>query len=676
MNSHLRFLVRLSVTVLELAIGTVALTAPATSLQSMDTPERWDAAVFMPPTMFNSILNSVAGSSVVIPIDNAPDVRITLIRAATKFDYDTGSVQIEISAAPAIDGPSVTLTSDATLRFAGFDRGNNDDTPQAKFTVTVDSIKPAAKAGIITIAGGNLIANLVKAGVSDFLSKWLSFAVPVPLDIYGETGFDDDLPFTAKSGKVLLHVKAPDVRISKKLTDMQAVFVPAGVWLCAEYNGVKPPGLSAVEQSPPAERLKLYQDNGKVGTPSVLVRGGFVESMINELATLPDRTIIVSGQAHQGNLVEGDTTVWLYNDEEHGTLTITPSATWTKDGLRVTCNYAAEAHAPIAFNFKIPGTSVGSKVRCDTNSAGKIEGDLHSSLVTRSEPSLTKKQASAVILMPTFENGQEVKAKVETDGTFKTKLPFGAWFKTASPKVTVEANLPVPPDILPNLTLLTNEPHSINTAGSLELPKGWKLIPPKAGFPTHIVLEPQKAAWGERSYLLEFNVTLDKLTPEEAQARKAVLEHLLAPNARPALKLGQITVSVAGIGPNNDVVKALIALAKGVADAYQEAKKAGENVEATIAKANEDISRQVNRSANDVAREFDRAERNAQRETGKGIQNTVQTLGKAFNDAGKGIAVFGDRVLVGPTKKLGNAVGKATSGLRKAANRATGGLIR
>ena len=267
-------------------VETVAWAAPAPELVQ-DGPERWDAAFFMPQSASSPIFGNFLGTSVIIPLDYMPDVRVTLLNGETKFDYGACSVHVEFGAAPSVGGPAVTLAANGTMHFAGFDRGDDQNTPRAKFTVTLDSLQPTLKAGKISINAGDVAAKLVTAGVLKFFAKYLSFSIPIPFDISGETAFEDDVPFVAKDGKVLVHVNAPKISVSKKLTDMQVVFVPSGLWLCAEYDGVKRPAPIGTESLQPKERWKMYEENGKKDTPIALVRGAFIESAISELGHLP-----------------------------------------------------------------------------------------------------------------------------------------------------------------------------------------------------------------------------------------------------------------------------------------------------------------------------------------------------------------------------------------------------
>jgi hypothetical protein len=432
-------------------------------------------------------------------------------------------------------------------------------------------------------------------------------------------------------------VEAPGGSIEKRLIRIEPIFVPRGLWLCASYTPEQPTSFNTAAE--PKARWKTYDDSAKDDVARLLVRGMFLADALDALGHKPEaeRTATITGVGHEGKLIDGNTSIWLENDGEWAKLTIEPRANWTGDaGLRATCPYTAEAHADIAFNFRLPFGKVGSSIGChgtsEAKGSGAPEAQFIPLLIDRASVAPATFKAAAFVITPVFVKGTELQVlrlHIETDGTFETKLPFGAWFKTDVPKVEVDAMLPVPPDILPRLPLLTNEPHPIDFGNSVKLPNGAVLIAPKGGFPTHAVLEPINGDVTPSGYAFEFKLTLETLAPDKVEARKSAISAMLRDTAKPTLTVGQIKVKVGGIGESNDLIKALIALGQAVGEAYEAGKKVAADTVETARKAAEDFAREGEKALADVSKEFSTAERNTERTIAKAGKDTEKALGKA-----------------------------------------------
>ncbi len=570
----------------------------------VDTPARWDAAFFLPGSVPKEMFKKIVGTS--LHLDVLPALKLSLGEAKTTFDYGTAQVSLTVGVGTAASPQAAALEAAGTLSFWKFERDANGANPQAKFRVMLNTLRPSVDAGGKKLDPGNFAVVLEKTGLLKLLADYLSFSVPVPLDLVDEPKFDDDLTFSAgKDGEVKVHVKAPGRSISEKLTGMQVVFVPSGMWLCSQFGRRQPTSVSGADL-PPAERWKSYEASASKDTARLLIRGPSLVDTFNRLADASPaaRTATITGVGHKNKLSEGDASVWLADDSEKATLTITPKAQWTADGaLKVECSYTAKADAHLGINLKLPGGSVGTRsVGTSGRSAGSVEAQIVPTLLTGAKAP-TGFSPSVAVLLPEFapkgNQPQELKVHVETDGRFKTKLPFNSYLKTSAPKVEVDATLPVPPDVLPHFALLTNEPRPIAYP---KPPKGFTLTPPKDGLPTHAVLEPKKASWDDDGYVLEFQLTLVKLTAEQAAEQTKAIKKMLADIRHNTLKVGDIKVSVGGVGPNNTLVKILMEFGKAVADAYETAKKAGKDVEATVAKAGKDIEAEVARIPKNMER--------------------------------------------------------------------------
>jgi len=606
-----------------------------------DNPTGWDAALFLPASIPEAVFATVAGASLRIPMQFF-DFQLTFVKASTKFDWDKATIGITLAAGLADGEPLAQLEAGGSISFLKFDRSADGSNPQARFRVTLDALKASTPLSGKKVDATQLVAKLREAGILETLSDTFSFSIPVPLDLAANVHFDDELSFTCddKNGEVKVRVTAPGGAISKKITDVRAVIVPAGIWLCAQFDGA-PLSPDAEVELPPNERWKAYEVRARLvpkDTARMLVGGTFLVQTFDQLKTIlgDAGTIQVKGVAHKGKLVDGDARVWLENDNESASITVTPSAVWAPTGLKVTCRYKTTAQADIGFKFKLPVGNLGSTVGCNGESGGSVEAQFAATILSSAAPKPPATfQASALVLKPQFlKDGklEQLALKVETDGTFKTKLPFGAHIKVDAPTVKVEATLPVPVDVLPRVPLLTNEPRVFDRANSLQLPAGYSFRPAEKGFPTHAVLTPTEADATGEGYWVNFKFGLVQLKPEEADTQRKAIDMMLRETERPKIELGNIKVTVAGIGPNNDLIKALMMIGGLVYDGYNSAVEAKENVAETVAKAAEDFDREFGKGAGNVEKEFARAARNIEREAGKAGKNTEKTVGKAGGD--------------------------------------------
>jgi hypothetical protein len=113
---------------------------------------------------------------------------------------------------------------------------------------------------------------------------------------------------------------------------------------------------------------------------------------------------------------------------------------------------------------------------------------------------------------------------------------------------------------------------------------------------------------------------------------KLRFENTLSPKlqrARPKLALGEIKVKVGGIGEGNELIKALMAIGKAVAEACEEGKKVAQNLAETAGKVAEDFSREAGKGVTNVSKEVSVAARNTDRAVSKAGKDTERALGKA-----------------------------------------------
>ena len=190
------------------------------------------------------------------------------------------------------------------------------------------------------------------------------------------------------------------------------------------------------------------------------------------------------------------------------------------------------------------------------------------------------------------------------------------------------------------------------------MPAGWALVPPAKGLPTHATLVPEQPGWDDYGYVAGFQLELATLTPKEADARNTAVKRMMEDVHKPDVKLGRIKLTVAGIGPNNDLIKALMVIGEAIYDAYKAAAKAGENVAATVAKATQDIADEINR----IPKNLERAPRNIEREVGKGFTRVTGIKGVRIPTAIKKVS----KAIAQAAKKTGKTIEEVAKAVAEA----------
>src|SRR5438270_10690997 len=116
------------------------------------------------------------------------------------------------------------------------------------------------------------------------------------------------------------------------------------------------------------------------------------------------------------------------------------------------------------------------------------------------------------------------------------------------PSFGVRVSVPVPPDLIPPVNLLSNKPIQLAATGAAG--QSSPNIP-------SALLTPVSAAITGQGYRVDFTVSFVDLTVAEIKERIDAINALVQAPVRPDLAVGKIEVLLGkwALGPNNDLVK-------------------------------------------------------------------------------------------------------------------------
>jgi hypothetical protein len=551
-------------------------------------PGLWDAAVFLPVPAIRPFLASLKNTDVI----RGKPVQLTVVDVDLGPDWGVAQAKVTLRlSGPAGIGPAEFVVN-AQLKFDGFtavDVGSGT----ARFHVAVDA-SAVAMAGV----PGALLTQLTKANAFAALSKDLVFSIPVPLDFSQKIGFDEEFVVRAGTeGWVKVHAKVPDSEFRLKVDMLQPIFVPSGVWLCVRFVKSVKPAESSSSAANLAEALSAYEQQSSQ-SPKLLVNGGFLATFVNDLATLPDsrRSAKVTVTKADGRLFKsgGDTyvAVWLQNaNKASAELTVKPQADWNGSGLQIACGYHAHANADFHIHAD-PGPSggFGTNVGTIADSDGIVKAILM--LDTAQSDG-----ASVAFLRPTIDLKQDLTATLRTNG--RAKINFaGGWFNCSIPSFGVQVSLPVPPDLIPPITLLTNN--------CIPLAAGTTPVPISA------VITPRGAEATVNGYAITFDAAIVGYTAQECAAREQEIAAIMHSTNKPDLAVGKVDVLIGdwAFGKNNAFVKFVV-----------ETVKAAENIERAGEIALKDTGRELTVARKNVGRETTKTWHGVRREGGAFVRD-------------------------------------------------------
>jgi hypothetical protein len=591
------------------------------------TPGTWDAALYLPYTVWNDLLGRFVGTEIACDLRGVVGMRIVLTGIKISGEWGNARVDLNLRAQTSLSGDSAELVTTGRLLYCGYAE-KESGTVSAVFRIDLDPPSQTEKTGAKTFLKPGWLTQLVATGAMKLLEDQLTFALPVPVNFAFPLGYDEETTIRANDeGWVKVHVTAAGATLRQRVERFAPIFVPSGLWLCLQFQG-SPKTEVAAAPTKIEDALANYDKEGG-DQAKLIVHGKFLEGIVNGLGELSEeaRTAKASIIDDGGRLFHsgGDVyaAVWLQNHDGGASLTVNPSAEWKTEGLEVTVAYQALARANLHVHVD-PGISggVGTSVGSRGSSGGIVKGTMKTMLLCDNECLSGK----VLALRPDFRN-QELRIEMTTDGRLKLEI-LGGWESIRVPSFGVRTILPVPHNVLPSIPLLTDAPCAIDLSVSKKLPPGLAItLPQKTRLPTHLVIEPTEPTGDPLGYVMPFTVRFDNFTSEEVRKRTAAVDAVLRSEAQPKIEVGKIDVLFAGFafGSNNEIIKA-------VANTVETLHKTGKDVEHEVARTADNVEAQVENGAKNTEREVGKFVTHAEREVGNTGGNVAKTTTKAARD--------------------------------------------
>lgn len=593
------------------------------------SPAAWDAALFFPVQQpaFAPTLTENAPLDVNLPGLSKP-ARLSVTGATVETDWGlaTAVVKLRLDAESAGIPVSAQVTVNAKLVFDTFSQGANG-TGLVHFNVDLEAGASATWSGD-SFGGIDLSSEIKKRNIFPALGKKIVFSFPIPTDFSRRFGINEEVVLAAgHEGWVKVRVTVPNSELRLKIAQVAPVFVPSGIWLCVRYEGTaeSPPGtLPGTLQ----DALAAYE-NEAAQTGRLLVNASLVENLMNDLGARPEtlRTATIKMIDHDGKLFDsgGDVSVqiWPENNNASASLVIKPTAFSREGESYVGCAYQANAKADLHIHMD-PGPTggFGMSVGANGDTAGWIETKIDLKV-------LEKDGAKTLMLVPQFDAGQELVAELRTDGRAKTKIA-GQMISCSIPSTGARITFPVPLDVVPPLILLSNKPIALKplaaAAGNFTMPTAYAVVTPLT------------ATRDVSGWRIDFGVSLKTLTEQEAATTTKTVAALEDSYMHPDLSIGKIEMLVGpwAIGPNNDLVKAVLAMIRAGENVAREAERAGKNIEREAKRGADNVSSTTRIAVIDTGRELRTLRTNITRESTAAGQILYRTPQSALEAAGKG----------------------------------------
>jgi hypothetical protein len=615
-----------------LAVDSVA-APPASAPQDLKTlaarypcPAAWDAALFFPVRQsdFAPFISDKAWSDINLPGLKKP-ARLSVTGATIETGWGDATAVVNLRLEGEWEGApaSAELVLRAQLVPDPFVAGT-DGSGVARFHVALEAGAGGAWTGH-AFGTADLGAEIKKRNVFGSLGKKIEFSLPVPTDFSRQFGMDEEVVLAAgREGWVKLHVKVPLTDIQLKVTQVAPIFVPHGVWLCVRFDGT--PEAPVGEVAGTLEEALARYESEAPETGRLLVNSDFVENFVNDFGEREEvlRTATITLVDHGGQLFDsgGDVSVQVWPEGAgSASVTVKPTA-FSRDGdFYAGCAYRANAKADLHIHMD-PGPTGGFGFVAGAN------GETSGWIETKMEMTpLEKDGAKALVLAPQFDAGQELVGELRSNGQAKTKIA-GGMISCSIPSVGARVAIPVPPDIVPPLTLLANKPIALTPSAAA--------VPAQEKAP-YAIITPVTGTRDAVGWKIDFTLTFATLTQEEAKGRRKTVDDLTDSFARPDLKIGKIEILVGSwaIGPNNDLVKAVLAMIHGGENVFREAQRAGKNIDREAKRGAENVASTARIAVKDTGRELRTARTNVGRELTQGRKILVRNAQSALAAAGK-----------------------------------------
>lgn len=581
----------------------------ARTLANGASPGDWDASLFLNVDALNKLLDQIAGSKIKykgVGLLSGTVIDVAGVRLRPRL----GSLDAEVQLVARKSGISLPLTATATVTFQGITKSGEGKLPLLTLWIEPTELAPRTGfAALDVVARGFWNSLLPDLGILLADRRVFEVELPVPDHIEIPLGLQktDTIPVNGGGGTVSYAASMIPGTLSQGIGYIGPVFTDKGLWLRARLDNSKA-GLQPLSPG----------DASAIGVDDLKTRVAVLETALSaQLAAIPvpaDSALLHIGKAVFLSLA--DKLQHLDADQRRITLSTTGQSgslagrrqslgilgnigvqaslidksgsgqiqfafgpgTWSDKGFALPITVGLHAQASVELNIDMIASGV---VRTSVG----VLGDGGVSMTPVARPVLVGTGTQRVAALQFTGTCASVRADIRTDGVLKTE--FG-WTKVPSVGGRVSAPIgPIPP------LLLLDSRHQfvrlpIRTSGT------WEVVP---HYPAvQLAITPVSLTVDATGTDLEFDVLSDPVviaqdaptrdadlnaaevraraeaaaitTATDTQLRNLAKAETCPQNSEFALLLGDLE-----FGPNNELVKFLVAIGKLTDAALKEAER-------------------------------------------------------------------------------------------------------
>jgi hypothetical protein len=657
-----------------------ALRSAAETAVRIPTPKAWNVACFIPQKVLDEAVMKFTGTTLDIPIERVPDLRLTVQVVTVKGDYGAAPVELTVEAATTGGTAIAELSLNGRCLFLGLKPSEKSaDKKTLGVGIALEKMTVKNQLGGWSLMPAKWLVELAANEALRHFEDHLKYEWEVPAEFAKQVDYGKvhRVETDDHKGWINVKVEAPGDKLSARLESAAVIFVPKGIWVGLSIEPALAPATPSLAKRPLPDLLAAYE-SGAPSATAAWINGEFLASTINKLGALDEakRSAHARVQAHEGALLSknwrdevlgnGGLEIYLHNNDGKAVVTATPSAKWTDEGLRVEVDLKGSGNVDLHVHLDPVvtggvGTSVGVKgeVSGKTAAVMKIErltaGAAEEMKGTFLSPQVVPESVTG------FKSG--VGFLLKSDGILNFNF-LGKTVKVEVPGLGVSGSVALPADVIPSLPLFTNAPIALKVPPLQAKPGEAVVRLPAAVENQHVVVDASGVSTAEGGYEVQAITRLDTLTPEVAEQRRKMVEAAFPTPPVGEVKPGRIEVLVGDLrfGENNDIVKAIRIVAKAVKDTIDTLNKAGKDVERevrkfgqstfyVIDKAGEGVKKEMKDLPHDVIRELNNGADWVKKEVndlpGDFKREVFKPLGGAAGSAGNTLQDAGGKVIEG-----------------------------